>query len=102
MATETHWLRQAEHDLAAVTDYYQQISPGLVTSLRDDIKRTLQQLQSFPQSAPLVNRKLRRICLTRFPFALYFRFADEKIVVAALLPQRIDPKRVTSTLARRH
>lgn len=102
MTTNVHWLPQAEYDLVAVTDYYRRISPQLVESLNQEIHRILEQLIAFPASATSVTADLRRICLTRFPFALYYRYTDQRLIIAAMLPQRVDPQDTHRALLHRH
>lgn len=102
MTTEVHWLPQAEYDLRAVADYYDQISPHVVGSLHREIHRLLEHITAFPDSATAVTANLRRICLTRFPFALYYRPVGERIIIAALLPQRASPQAVHRSLVNRH
>jgi plasmid stabilization system protein ParE len=101
MPTEIRWLPKAERDLSDIAAYYRHISPSLVTSFDREVERILTQLREFPLTATAVTPTLRRYCLSQFPFAVYYRSSSESLTVAAVLPQRADPRWINRTLSSR-
>ena len=101
MPTEARWLPKAERDLSDIAAYYRRISPSLVDAFDREVERILTQLREFPLTATAVTPSLRRFCLSQFPFALYYRPSSELLTVAAVLPQRADPRWISKTLSSR-
>ena len=52
----------------------------------------MERIRLNPQSFPLVHGQIRRVVLSRFPFAVYFREQGTEILVIAL-HGRQDPQR---------
>ncbi len=98
---EILWLSQAECELCDITAYYARIAPSLADSLANEVERGLTQLGEFPFSAPEVTSSVRRYCLTQFPFAIYYRPSHGVVLVAAVFPQRADPRLLHRKLSRR-
>jgi len=52
--------------------------------------------QTHPLAFHLVHRTFRRVLLQRFPYALFYQFADDRIIVVAVLHQARDPEALLS------
>lgn len=81
-------------------DAYAQVSSGLGARFLHEIEAALQAIQASPHSAghyvntgSEVVRTVRRRNLRRFPFFILYGLADERLIVASLIPSRSDPLR---------
>ncbi len=57
----------AEQELNEAASYYEAASPGLGATFLDEVERAVNQILEHPESAPLVNRLVRRKLVRRFP-----------------------------------
>ena len=99
--TEVHWLPKAERDLNGMTSCYFRISPALADTLQHEVEQIVVQLRQFPLSYASVATNLRRACLNRFPFAIFYRSSSNRVTIAAVLPQRSDPHFIRRSLQKR-
>ena len=77
-AADWYWIRQA----------------GLRDEFIADVDRVVERIRSNPLQFPVVfQTDVRRARLKRFPYALYFRLANEKAYVLACFHGRRDPRR---------
>ena len=51
---------EAEDELHDATSYYDAESPGLGNALLDDLERAIAQIIQYPESSPLVSKRVRR------------------------------------------
>jgi toxin ParE1/3/4 len=64
----------------------------LAQDLADTVAAAVERIRLNPQSFPLIHGQIRRVVLSRFPFAVYFREQGTEILVIAL-HGRQDPQR---------
>ena len=64
----------------------------MAQDLADTVAAAVERIRLNPQSFPLVHGQIRRVVLSRFPFAVYFREQGTEILVIAL-HGRQDPQR---------
>jgi len=64
----------------------------LAQDLADTIAAAVERIRLNPQSFPLIHGQIRRVVLSRFPYAVYFREQGTEILVIAL-HGRQDPQR---------
>jgi plasmid stabilization system protein ParE len=82
----------AEADIENAARWYDDERPGLAERFLSDVHRTFARIRERPLQFPSVSRDVRRALLHTFPYAVYFRAADEMIVVLAVLHLRRNPK----------
>jgi plasmid stabilization system protein ParE len=71
--------------------WYEALQDGLADRLLDDIFNSMVRIGSHPKSDTyLPSLKLRRRLTSTFPFAIYFREEVDRIMVVAILHQRMD------------
>ena len=61
----------AEEELNEVAAYYETESDGLGTAFLKEMENAIQHILGYPESAPLVNRLVRKKLVGRFPYNLY-------------------------------
>jgi toxin ParE1/3/4 len=64
----------------------------LANDLAETVAAAVERIRLNPQSFPLIHGQIRRVVLSRFPFAVYFREQGTEILVIAL-HGRQDPQR---------
>ena len=82
----------AEADLDEAARWYNEEHPGLSRRFLTDVDRTFARIRERPGQFPAVAGDVRRALLHTFPYAFYFRAADETVVVIAVLHLRRNPK----------
>lgn len=81
----------AESDLDEAARWYDDHQPGLGVSFFYAVDQVFERLQRNPLQFPLVYHDLRRALLHTFPYAVYFRVAEENVQVLAVLHLRRSP-----------
>ena len=83
---------EAEAEYLEAVAYYEQRQPGLGASFLAEFESALAQVCEAPNRYP-VERKpdIRRIRLTRFPFAILFRESEGSVQVLAVAHRRRRP-----------
>ena len=83
---------EAESDIKDAYDWYEAQRKGLGENFLLCIEEALSRISHNPAIYSVVYRKVRRILIHRFPFALFFIEGEERISVLAVLHARRDPK----------
>lgn len=89
----------AEEDLMAGHDFYEDRCPGLgmefLVCLDSEIKKLKQTFRIHPK----VNRKYHRaVVQRRFPYAIYYTFDEDCIYIRMIFDCRQDPENVARRL----
>ena len=84
-------LHAAAADLDAAYDWYEQQRPGLGAEFLSIVHEAFGFLRRFPDGAPIIHRTTRRFLLERFPYCLYYRVVDQKIIIVACMHAARDP-----------
>jgi toxin ParE1/3/4 len=72
--------------------WYGGISRELADDFLNSVDEAISLAQIHPLAFPIAHRTFRRVLLRRFPYALFYQFADDRIVVVAVLHQARDPR----------
>lgn len=83
---------QAEAEALDARRWYEARRAGLGEEFGAEVDAAVARIVEHPFAFPRVRGETRRTVLTRFPYALYFRIADDNIVVLAV-HGRQDPSR---------
>lgn len=89
---------EAANDIRSVHAWYRDISSQFATAFIRRIDEAITHAREWPLMYQLVYRDFRRVPLHRFPYALFYRAYDERIVVVAVLHQARDPQLIESRL----
>jgi len=82
---------EARAELLEAIQYYESKSRGLGAAFLSSVEDGLDQLVSFPESAPILYRKVRRKTLRRFPYNLLYSIRKQEIRVLAVMNQTQRP-----------
>jgi len=78
--------------------WYEEQRPGLGEEFLEGIDAVIESLLAFPEAYPILHRGARRVLLARFPYGLYYRIADQQVIVVACMHGARDPKEWRSRL----
>jgi len=76
---------EAERDLAAARDWYEQKQTGLGVRFLEDLAGVMRELERDPERPRLYYRSFRRVLLRRFPYKVFYQMIGERIVVFRVL-----------------
>lgn len=83
----------ARADLQNAHDWYQERCAGLGDEFLAAIAEALLRLEANPERFPVYYRGFRRALTRRFPYKLFFRIEDDRIIVFRILHGAQDHKR---------
>lgn len=81
----------AAADLARAVSYYQGVGHG--ERFLAELDRVVDRVRELPSSAPVVMPEVRRALMRRYPYAVFYLFEPQRLVVLAVLHQRANPRR---------
>ena len=84
--------REAELDLNAQFDYYEDIREGLGHDFLLCVEQSLNKIERNPQIYKEVYKGLRRMPIPRFPHRIFYLIRDDKVIVTAVFHVRKNPK----------
>jgi toxin ParE1/3/4 len=84
----------AEADIAAGYDWYEEQREGLGREFVEEISTTMAAVQSEPLRFPAMFRKLRRALVHRFPYGIFFVVRSDTLIVVAATHLARDPRRI--------
>lgn len=82
----------AEADMAQAFNWYEDQRPGLGESFFAAIDDAFQRILRLPEAPALVESDIRRVLVHRFPYAVYYRYCHEQVIVIAVLHMRRSPR----------
>jgi toxin ParE1/3/4 len=83
---------RAKRDIREARRWYRKISHDLGEDFLKSVDDAIALAQRYPLAFHRVHRTFRRVLLQRFPYALFYEFGDDRIIVAAVLHQARDPQ----------
>jgi len=78
-----------EYDEAAI--WYESQKVGLGTEFVEEIERALLSACETPQRCPVVLKDVQRVRVRRFPYFIFFRARQSRLVVLAVFHVRRNP-----------
>ena len=78
----------AKADMRSARRWYRRIDPNLAFQFSLEGQRVVQRIAQFPYLFSLVNAKVRRARLKRFPYAMYYELDSHMAFVITVLHQR--------------
>ena len=71
--------------------WYAEQSPELPEHILAELQYAVEKLAPFPEAYHMVVAPYRRVRLSRFPYALFFRVDPDEIVIVGFFHQHSDP-----------
>jgi toxin ParE1/3/4 len=84
--------RGVGRDMAAAFRWYEAQRAGLGEEFLAAARSSFQSIQSHPEMHALVHGDLRRIVLSRFPYAVFYTVQPRRVLVLAVLHTARDPE----------
>ncbi len=88
MALQVVFRPQAEDEAFEVRQWYEVRRAGLGREFGLAVDGLIARIVRNPLAFPRVHNEIRQAVLTRFPYAIYFRVADDAVVVLAVHGRR--------------
>ena len=88
--------KQAEADMAAAANWYNQQNPGLGTEYLRAVDVCIASISRNPDMHATVYRTVKRALLRRFPYGIFYVMTNESIVIIACLHGKQNPNRIKS------
>lgn len=82
---------EAERELLAAVDYYEDIEPGLGYDLSVEIYAAIQRAVAYPQAWPVLNGKIRRALVRRFPYGVLYSGGGDTLLIIAVMNLHREP-----------
>jgi plasmid stabilization system protein ParE len=83
--------RAARVEFIEPAAWYESQRPGLGVEVIAEIERCVDAAAERPTTYPAIHEDVRRVVANRFPFSVYFRGEERRIVVLAVFHGRRDP-----------
>lgn len=91
-----HFTPQALDDLESISAYYRAISPTIAKAIVTEIERRIGQLSWLPLIAPETDEPgIHELIVTRYPYKVYYRIEDDRVVIMHIRDARRRPWRST-------
>ena len=85
---------RAELDLLEAYNFYDELSPGLGAELVRSVDDRMGFIGANPKACPMRYRDFRRALVPKFPYGIYYRIEEKRIVVFCILDLRQDPESI--------
>lgn len=85
------FLPEAEQEMIEAALYYQSYTSGLGVDFLSEVEHALKFIMESPNTYPILEGKLRRRLLRRFPFGILYRVEPGEIVITAVAHLRRKP-----------
>ena len=72
---------EAEKDLIAARDWYDQKRPQLGDEFLDEVAIAIRQLETTPERERLYFLNFRRLLLRRFPYKLFYQVIGDRVII---------------------
>ncbi len=92
MSYVIHIRSEAEQDLLEAADWYENQQYGLGHQFLDEVLAVFESIVDKPLRYPLMNRNTRRALIQRFPFGVFYRIEENKIIVIAVMHGSRNPQ----------
>ena len=93
------FLPEVKIDLSEAKDYYfDKGGNQLAERFKTEINSEIEYIQKFPEHYQIQYRRLRRAIVKKFPYAIFYRFENKKIIIFAILHTRQDSSLIHSRL----
>jgi hypothetical protein len=84
-------LLEAEQELRDAIRFYESRAVGLGLDFLSEVERVIQSIKDSPEAWPIVEGKIRRRLLSRFPFGILYYIETETVFLVAIAHSRRKP-----------
>ena len=97
--TELILLSQADLDVQAAFERYEGYQQGRGEVFMRQLDAALTLLRRHPEAAPVYAGPYRRMLVREFPYGVFYQAQPARIIVAAIMDLRQDPRAIRRKLA---
>ena len=83
---------EAEAELFAARDWYDNQRVGLGQEFVNEVRETVSEVATRPLTFPKVHGEMRRAILRRFPYGVFFRIVTDEIIILGIIHGRRHPR----------
>ena len=83
---------EAEADALEAYRWYNEQLPGLGEEFLSELDHALETVRANPELFRKLHREFRRVLTRRFPYAVFYVIAGDRVVVFAILHTARDPR----------
>ena len=65
--------------------------PTLGDTFKNDVKKTIENINNFPNLYPNITNDLKRTVLHRFPYSIFYAITDDTILILSVAHQHRKP-----------
>ena len=95
---ELVFLLGADIDIQRAYEFYEECQAGRGDVFMRHLDAAFAHVRRFPESAPIFRRDYRRLLVPRFPYGIFYTVEASRLVVAAVMYLRQDPKAIIQRL----
>jgi plasmid stabilization system protein ParE len=93
MAADLIVAPEAEQDLVEAYGWYEDQRVGLGEEFLSCIDASFETVRRFPETNALIHENYRRALPRRFPYAVFYEYADEVVTVYCVFHTSRDPEK---------
>ncbi len=82
---------RARNDIEDAARWYESQQLNLGGEYLNEIAAAFDKLAENPKAYPAIHRETRRLLLQRFPFGVFYRIIDNRVIVLAVMHSSRDP-----------
>jgi plasmid stabilization system protein ParE len=100
--TELILLSQSDLDIQAAFERYEGYQQGRGEVFMRQLDAALTLLRQYPEGAPVYAGPYRRMLVREFPYGVFYQAQPARIIVAAIMDLRQDPRAIRRKLGGEH
>ena len=93
MVKQFHILPEAEQDAADGYGWYEERQPGLGEEFLRCVEACVQSIRRNPEIYGIVHESYRRALVRRFPYAVFYEYAEDTVTIYAIFHCSQDPRK---------
>ncbi len=98
MSLRVDLLAGADADLQGIFNRLEDCGDGLGVEFLTVVDAYLERIANFPEIAPMYCESIRRQVMPGFPYGIFYEPHSRRILLAAILDLRQDPKKIRRRL----
>lgn len=83
--------RDAEKELYAAIDYYEDCNKGLGYDFAIEVHSAIERITAYPKAWPVLDDGIRRCLTRRFPFGILYTIEHDTIYILAVMNLHREP-----------
>ena len=81
----------AEDEISEAADFYDLENPGFGDVFINEVEKIIEDIVMYPEAAPIIQGRVRRKTMTKFPFSLIYSVREAQIRMLAVAHHKRRP-----------